>query len=255
MTHAYLTGARRPRVLAHRGLVTGQMAADGLVENSVAAIAAAHAVGAEYVESDCRLTSDGAVVLFHDDTLERVTGDPRRVSEVTLHELAELMAPRGGLALLEDVLRDFPDTRFNIDVKTDDAAAPAGRIVSEHAERVLLTSFSDERRRIALQSAAPARPATSAGSSIIRRLVLSTAVGARRRAGRLLDGIDALQIPERQNGVRVLTPRLLRWAHEHGVEIHVWTVDDVPRMRRLLARGVDGIVTNRADAALVETPA
>ena len=255
MTHPFLTGTRRPRVLAHRGLVTTEMAADGIAENSIAAFAAAQAAGAEYVESDCRMTADGVVVLFHDDSLERVTGDKRAVSDVTLHELADLMASRGGLPVLRDVLRDFPETRFNIDVKDDAAAVAAGAIVAEHAERVLLTSFSDDRRRIALDAAAPARPATSAGSSLITRLVLASAAGARGRASRLLDGIDALQIPERQKGVRVLRTRLVRWAHEQGVEVHVWTIDDPARMRAVLDRGVDGIVTNRSDLALAELSA
>ena len=46
------------------------------------------------------------------------------------------------------------------------------------------------------------------------------------------------------------TPRLIAAAHSHGVEIHVWTVNDVERMRELIAMGVDGIVTDRADLAI-----
>ncbi|WP_456285190.1 glycerophosphodiester phosphodiesterase family protein [Microbacterium sp. JZ101] len=250
MTHPYLAGTRHPRVLAHRGLVTADMAADGIVENSVAAIAAAQAAGVEYVESDCHVTADGVVVLFHDDTLERVTGDPRAIADVTLRELDEIMAPRGGLAQLADVLRDFPSTRFNIDVKAAAAAEGAGRIAAEHADRVLLTSFDEARRVAAMAAAFPARPATSASSAIIARLVLAAALGARRRARRLLAGVDALQIPERRGIVPVLTRRLVRWAHEEGVEVHIWTVDDPARMRTLVRRGVDGIVTDRADLAL-----
>ena len=67
---------------------------------------------------------------------------------------------------------------------------------------------------------------------------------------RLLRGIDALQIPERQGRLTVLTPRLIRAAHEAGVEVHVWTVNDEQDMRRLVGMGVDGIVTDRADRAL-----
>lgn len=249
MTHPYLAGARHPRVLAHRGLVTADMAADGIVDNTVAAIAAAHAAGVEYVETDCHLTADGVVVLFHDATLERVTGDPRAVADVTVRELEELLAGRGGLAVLRDVVRDFPKTRFNVDVKAAGAADPAGRILADHADRVLLTSFSAERRAAALAAAAPARPATSADAALIRQLVVAARLGARGRARRLLSTIDALQIPERRNGVPILTRRLVRWAHEAGVEVHVWGVDDIPRMQGLVARGVDGIVTDRADVA------
>ncbi|MGO1770121.1 MAG: glycerophosphodiester phosphodiesterase family protein, partial [Microbacterium sp.] len=240
--------ATSPRVLAHRGLVSADDAE--AVPNTFAAFATAHAAGAEYIESDCHLTSDGEIVLFHDATLTSITGDPRRVDEVTAKEMARQLADRGGLVTLAQALEAFPRVRFNIDVKADAAAEPAGRIIAEHAERVLLTSFSDTRRRAALRAAAPARPATSAGRETILRLVVAAALGLRSWTLRLLAEIDAIQIPERQGPIRVLTPRLIRYAHEAETEVHVWTVNDVARMRELVALGVDGIVTDRADAAL-----
>ena len=48
--------------------------------------------------------------------------------------------------------------------------------------------------------------------------------------------------------MRIVTPRLIAAAHRHGVEVHVWTVNDPADMRRLVAMGVDGIVTDRADS-------
>lgn len=254
MTHPWFAGSA-PRVLAHRGLVTPDAAAHGVAENSFAAVAAAHAAGAEYIESDCHLTRDGTVVLFHDADLSRVTGDPRTLAEVDLRELEALMAERGGLITLAQALDAFPTVRFNLDVKADAAAAPLGRLVAPHAERVLVTSFSDSRRRRALAAAASTgpgiRPATSAGSATIARLLAALAARSTRAAGRVLDTVDALQVPERQARLRIVTPRLIDTAHRFGVEVHVWTVNDPPDMRRLLAMGVDGLVTDRSDAALV----
>lgn len=254
MTHPWFDGARTPRVLAHRGLVTESDAAHGIQENSFAAVAAAHSAGAEYVESDCHLTSDGVVVLFHDDDLSRVTGDPRPVAAVSSRELAELMASRGGLLTLAQALDAFPTVRFNLDVKAAGAAVPVGRAIASHGARVLLTSFSDDRRRAALDAAQAARrgirPATSAGSSTIARVLAGLAVRSGALVRRALEGVDALQIPERNGRLRILTPRLIAAAHRHGVEVHVWTVNDVDDMRRLVDAGVDGIVTDRADAAL-----
>ena len=71
-----------------------------------------------------------------------------------------------------------------------------------------------------------------------------------RLLARALAGVDALQVPERQGRLRVVTPRLIAAAHRHGVEVHVWTVNDPEEMRRLVEMGVDGIVTDRADVAL-----
>lgn len=254
MSHPWFEGAETPRVLAHRGLVDTDAAALGVAENSFAAVAAAHAVGATYVESDCHVTSDGTVVLFHDPDLSRVTGDPRNLAEVTARQLEELMSDRGGLITLPQALESFPTVRFNLDVKADAAAEPVGRIVAAHAERVLLTSFSDARRLTALSAADQAgsgiRPATSAGSATIARLMAALAVRSDRLVRRALAGIDALQIPERRGRWPIATPRLIDAAHRHGVEVHVWTINDPADMMRLIERGVDGVVTDRADVAM-----
>lgn len=250
--HPWFGATRTPRVLAHRGLVTTDAAAAGVAENSFAAVAAAHAVGAVYVESDCHLTADGVVVLFHDDDLSRVTGDPRSIAEVTSRELDALMAPLGGLITLDQALAAFPTLRFNLDVKAAAAAVGVGRSVARAADRVLVTSFSDDRRRAALAAAAAAggRPATSAGMGTIARLLAAVALRSDRLIARTLAGIDALQVPERHGRLRVVTPRMIDAAHRHGVEVHVWTVNDPVDMRRLVALGVDGIVTDRADVAV-----
>ncbi|MFT4051796.1 MAG: glycerophosphodiester phosphodiesterase family protein [Microbacterium sp.] len=250
MTHPWFQGHAAPRVLAHRGFVPP--ASDGIVENSFAAFAAAHAAGLTYVESDCHLTSDGVVVLFHDEDLSRITGDPRRVAAVRSAELAQIMSDRGGLVTAAEALEAFPTLRFNLDVKAPDAALPLGRLVAAHADRVLLTSFSDRRRHLALESArmAGGQPATSAGQATVARVVAAVATGSRALVRRALRTVDALQVPERLGAVPVVGPRLLAAAHDAGVEVHVWTVNAPADMDRLLRLGVDGLVTDRADLAL-----
>lgn len=259
MPHPYFEGLPKPRVLAHRGLVTPGLEAAGAAENSLASVIAAIDAGADYVESDCHLTRDGKVVLFHDSDLRRVTGDPRSLAAVDSHELAELMADRGGLLTLAEALERFAGTRFNLDIKAGAAAVPAGELIAPHTSRVLLTSFSDRHRLRALRavlnvpgrgSAQPRLPATSAGRSTLVRLLAALAVRSSRYSRRALENIDALQIPERYGRLRVLSPRLIETAHRLGVEVHVWTVNDPERMRYLVALGVDGIVTDRADIAL-----
>lgn len=250
MTHPYLRHPARPRVLAHRGLVTPEAAAHGVVDNSFAAIAAAHAAGATYVESDCRVTADDVVVLCHDESLERIAGDRRPVADVSLRELETLLAGHGGVATLEQVLEAFPGVHFNLDVKVAAATIPVAHLAARFPDRILITSFSDARRRAALDAASPALPATSPGSRTIALLLLAVTFRLGRLTARLLHDIDALQIPERQGSFPVLSRRLIDAAHRNGVEVHVWTVNDTARMAELVESGVDGIVTDRADAAL-----
>lgn len=255
MTHPWFSPPA-PRVLAHRGLVTLAAAADGVAENSFLAVAAAHAEGIAYVESDCHLTADGVVVLWHDADLQRVTGVARPVADCTVAELERLMAERGGLITLAQALDTFPTLRFNLDVKADAAAVPTGRLVAKHADRVLLTSFSDERRHAALAAAYTrgGHPATSGGTATVARAVAAAAARSRPLVTRALHGVHALQVPERRNGIRIVTRHFVSACHDAGVEVHVWTVNQTPDMERLLGLdgagpGVDGLITDRAEAA------
>lgn len=247
--HPWFSASARPRVLAHRGLVP--IGSEGVVENTAAAFAAAHAAGIAYVESDCHLTVDGRVVLFHDDDLSRVANDPRPVAAVTLAELERIMGDRGGLLTLSEALDAFPTLRFNLDVKAPDAAAHVGRDVARHSDRVLLTSFSDRRRRAALAAARAAggEPATSAGTATIARLLGAVASRSPQLVRRALAGIDAVQVPERRGRLRIVTTRLVDAVQRAGAEVHVWTVNSPDDMTRLLDLGVDGLVTDRADLA------
>ncbi|WP_295010721.1 glycerophosphodiester phosphodiesterase family protein [uncultured Microbacterium sp.] len=258
MTHPYFEGAPFPRVLAHRGLLTGSGEDAVVFDNSAAALAAADAAGVVYLETDVRATADGDPVLFHDETLERLLGDPRPVAQVATAELQELFAAHGGLLTLTEALDLFPRLRFNVDVKASSAAAAIGVAVAPHGHRVLLTSFRDANRRTALDAAAgagaPVLPASSGGQRAIALLRLASALRLGAWARRILSGLDAVQIPERFGFVRVFTPALVRAAHASGVEVHVWTIDDPAQMRRLVAQGADGIVTDRADLALATLP-
>lgn len=256
MTHPFFVEGRKPRVFGHRGFISSEHEAAGIVENSREAIAAAFTAGAEIVESDCQLTSDGRVVLFHDPTLTRVLGDTRRTATVSHAELAELMAPHGGLITLDEALTEFPEGKFNIDMKAAAVAEPGGAVIGALApQRVLISSFSDSYRLRAVAAATAAgggtvRPATGAGQRGIVQVLAAVTTRSRALIDRAFAGIDAVQVPEYQGPVRVLTGALLREAHTRGVEVHVWTVNDPGKMRELLAFGVDGIITDRADLAV-----
>lgn len=253
MAHPYLVGATQPKIFAHRGFVPRE-ARGQIVENTRAAFRAAVAAGAEYVETDVHLTRDGVVVCFHDEDLTRVAGDPRTIASLTRAELAAVMTDKGGLVTLEDALAEFPNTRFNIDVKAAAAAEQTGWIVAGAADRVLLTSFSDRARTRALAAARGrgARPATSPGKRGIMALLGALATRSPWVIDRALAGVDALQIPVKSGPVRVLTERLVFHAHRNGVEVHVWTVNNPLDMRVLMKFGVDGVVTDRTDLAVAE---
>jgi glycerophosphoryl diester phosphodiesterase len=229
-------------VIAHRGLA---LDAD---ENTLAAFEAALAAGADILETDVHASADGDAVICHDDDLSRIAGVRQRVGTLTVPELSSLRLARGGrLATLRDALEAFPSTRFNIDVKDDAAVVPTVRAIrdADAAERVLVTSFAQRRRRRALRSLR--RAATSASTCGSAFAVLGAVLRIDVLVRSALWDVDAVQVPVRHLGLTVVSPALVRAVHRAGREVHVWTVNDPGEMARLLRLGVDGIITDRCD--------
>lgn len=232
-----------PIALAHRGFSAAAP------ENSMAAFAAAVDLGFRHVETDVHATSDGVVVAFHDETLDRVTDGSGRVTELPWSVVRDARIDgTEPVPTLEELLGTWPDLHVNIDLKSDGAVAPTVEVVertSSH-DRVLLTSFSDARRRRALGLLS--RPvATSGGTRVTAAFLGAAAAGSGLAVRRVLRGVDCLQVPERHGAVRVVTRRTVQAAHAAGVQVHVWTINDAADMHRLLDLGVDGLVSDRAD--------
>ncbi|WBB50748.1 glycerophosphodiester phosphodiesterase [Verrucosispora sp. WMMA2044] len=234
--HPYLD-APAPLAFAHRG-----GAADG-DENTVAAFARAVELGYRYVETDVHGTADGVAVVFHDDTLERVTGQRGRVGAMRWADLASVRV--GGSAVvprLDEVLDAWPQVRFNIDVKSDAGVTPTVTTVDRAGaiDRVLLASFSDA-RLTRLRALTGGRVATSLGVRGVARLRWASWTG---RPLRLPPSVVAAQVPVRYGRVPVVDRRFLRTAHRLGLQVHVWTIDEPAEMHELLDLGVDGIMTD-----------
>jgi len=232
--------------MAHRGF-----SLDGL-ENSMAAFAAAVDLGLTYLETDVHATSDGVLLAFHDDRLDRVTDGHGLLAEQTWSQLRG--ARIGGvepIPLLEDILGTWPDVRVNIDVKASPAVQPLIRTIrrTRSVDRVCVASFSG-RRRAAVRRALGPRLATSAGPARIATWRIGGSLPG--PPGRLLTSIGlrgtaALQVPPRAGRLEVVTPRSLLSAHTASAQVHVWTVNETVEMHRLLDLGVDGLITDRAD--------
>jgi glycerophosphoryl diester phosphodiesterase len=251
--------ARTPIAFAHRG--------GGALwpENTLVAFRAAIELGFRYIETDVHLTKDGEIVVFHDHRLERTTNGTGFVRDHTLAELQRLDAahrftrdgksfPWRGKQVLIPTLREAlaldPGVRFNIELKERGSGLPAAfwKLIEREAatDRVLVAAFDDALVR-ELRKLSRGRVATSAG----QREVVAFWLAVRAGMSSLLPvGYDALQVPVRQGGLTVVDARFLRAARAKGVAVHVWTVDDRSEMRRLIALGVDGIMTDRPDLLL-----
>ena len=227
-----------PLAIAHRG---GSL--DG-IENTLASFAAAVALGYRYVETDVRLTADGVLVAFHDARLARVLGGPGHLRELTWAQLeGQRVGGREPVPRLDEVLKTWPDVRFVIDPKCDDAVDPLIDVLRAHdaVDRVCVGSFSDERLR-RMRAAFGSALCTSMGPGELLRLRLAAwgllPVSAVPTTAR------CVQMPLRYGPVQVTEPRCIGLAHDLGLQVQVWTINRRETMERVLDLGVDGIITD-----------
>lgn len=229
--------------------------------------------GARAIELDVHATADGELVVCHDATVDRTTAQSGTIAAHTLAELQAMdfaywwipgadVTPgrpeadyplRGrapgdaafGIATLRQVLERFPSVVLNLDIKqTAPLVAPyeeaLARLLAEYGrtDDVIVASFLDPATD-AFRRYAPAVP-TSAGT-------VATAEAWRAvQAGQAMPDLPAVafQVPERQGDLVVVDQRFVAAAHEAGKAVHVWTVNDVESMERLLDLGVDGIISD-----------
>jgi glycerophosphoryl diester phosphodiesterase len=254
MAHPFFDVAT-PIAIGHRGC------AGEAPENTLASFRRGIADGAAILETDAHLSADGVPVLIHDGAVERVTDGHGRVSELDLAALQRLDAgyrfsPDGGrshpqrgsglrIPTLREALEALPGVRFNIELKDDrpglvervvEAVAEAGR-----AALTLLTAADDA--LMARLREHVAREGVDVALGACTHEVAAFALAA-ARGETPPDGPMALQIPPEFAGRPLVTPALLECAHRHGVQVHVWTVNDPGEIAALLDLGVDGIVSD-----------
>lgn len=232
-------------MLAHRGL------AIEAPENTLLAFAKALAAGATHVETDVHVSADGVAMISHDPDLKRLVGRRATVGHLTAAELRRIDLGFGqSYCSLAEALDGFPDVRFNIDIKIGGAVRPTVEAIraAGAASRVLIGSFSPERRTAAV------RMLPGVATSISARGAVAAVAAARTRSqqalNRILRDVQAVQLPVTVLRMPAFTPRTIAAFHAADVEVHAWTINDPVVMDRLLALGVDGLVSDRSDLAV-----
>lgn len=234
------------RLLAHRGLSQHR---DDIDENSLNAFEEALNFGATHLESDVHSTKDGVAVLFHDQNLKRVAGIDKALADIEFEQLQKISLRHGSyVPTLEQALIQFPDAKFNLDIKSAAAALPAAKVINDtnSHNRVLVSSFSHKRRDMTL-AALTAEVATSAAVSNFLSIFASSKIGLLPLAKSISAKLDAVQIPVSEGPLRFATPGFIRFLTRLELEVHFWTINDPEQMVRLVDMGATGIVTDRID--------
>lgn len=224
-------------VIAHRG------ASGHAPENTLSAFRKAIEMGADMYELDVRLAGDGEMIVMHDDKVDRTTNGKGKLSEFTLDELKKLdagswygpeFAGERIPTLREALEAARGKIKVNIEVKESGFEERIAALVDEMkmTEDVLITAFDH--------------------GVIVKLKKLNPSL----RTGALVGDITPDEMGERISplGCDTLNPRytavtksLVRKAHENGLKVYPYTVNDTVSMQMIIKTGVDGIITNYPD--------
>jgi glycerophosphoryl diester phosphodiesterase len=219
--------------IAHRG------ASAEFPENTLIAFAAAITAGADMCELDVQRSADGALIVMHDDSVERTTDGKGKVAALKLETIKRLdagtwFASRFAgerVPLLSEVFElAHGHCALNIELKAPEVAAQVCDLIGEwHTEQSTLISSFDWHELAQVRRIAPE---------------LRIGLLASRGPSRLLEAAVKMKAAAINPSFELITAEYCDRAHRNGLAIYTWTVDDPAQMRRLIIAGADGIMTN-----------
>lgn len=217
------------------------------------------------VETDARLTADGTVAFLHDSTLDRTTSCTGAVATTGDSRIAECDA---GYWFMGPDHQDFPYRGQGLTVPSfDDLAAILQPIHWRVAANIeikdlaeygidetdrLVTSLVSLMQELELTDRITVSSFSSGAIDVVKAIDASvmTALLCRPAAevpvqlATVLDGGHFALHLHHSSLAGKPAPELVRWIHDAGVDVNVWTVNDPDRWRSLIAAGVDGIITD-----------
>ena len=222
-------------VFAHRG------ASEYAPENTMSSFFLGLKLGANGIETDVRKTKDGVLVLFHDDTLERVIGKEGGVGDYTYSELLEMRVRNDKtgtediVVSLEDFLKYFGyrDLTFAIELKEKGTEEAVLAMLEKYGmrEKTVITSFEFE----CIQKVKELDPTWRVGYLVSdfneERIEKMKAIGGEQFC------------PQAKN---VTADKVALW-HEMGYNVRAWGVTNVKVMKQAYDGGVDGMTVNFPD--------
>ena len=228
-------------VMAHRG---GSLEAP---ENTLESFKYALEIGSDIIETDIQLSSDGIPYIFHDDDLKRIPGMEKNFNELLASEIDELnIFDDCKIPTLEETLKQFPNTKFQIDFKTDEVVDPAIEIINKfpHIKKNLcIASFSSQRLQ-KIKSKLSDVTYSMGPHEVLKLLLKSFGIYRGEISG------DCLQIPIYRYGIKIVTRRFVDFCKRENIKISVWTINSIEEMDYLIDLDVDGIITDKPKALI-----
>lgn len=251
----------KPLNIAHRG---GCALAP---EETLEAFAKADQVGADMFEYDVHITKDGHLIASHDPTVDRITNGTGYINQLTLEEIKSFDAgikfqdldgnypyQNQGvqLATVEEIFLLFPHKRAVVELKdTNDPALYEAliqemwRLIKQYnmEDKVVIGSF-DHAINQRFKEVSEGRVAIGAGeseaSSYIKKMLLHL-------NGLATTDSHSFQLPIEQSGIDLTQKNIIEGSRRKGIGVYYWTINDEATMRELIAKGVDGIMSDNPE--------
>ncbi|WP_245604780.1 glycerophosphodiester phosphodiesterase [Paucisalibacillus globulus] len=253
----------RPLVIAHGG------GNDLAPSNTLAAFTNAHELGVDMLEFDIHMTKDDYLVSIHDPTVDRTTDGQGRVNDMTLEEVQALDAGanfqdvngeysyRGKgvyIPTVDEIFSTINDSDMLYTIEIKDSNDPdlyqemsvlLWKLIQEYGleENVLIAAFDQSIIDMVLE-ASDGEALVSGGRDEITKFVVFHKLFLN---GLYQQDVHALQIPTEDSNINLMDKKLIRGAHNRGMDVHYWTINDPETMQELIDLGVDGIMTDRPD--------
>jgi glycerophosphoryl diester phosphodiesterase len=215
--------------------VVGHRGAMGLEpENTLRSFLRAEQEGVDEIELDLWLSKDGQLVILHDGNVERTTNGTGDVAGMTLAEIKQLDAGLGEAVPTFDEVLDVVTLPIQAEIKTMDAARAAIATIRDRGllDRVTVTSFQADVLSVAKDYLPEVRTGLIYSGAPAESVEAATSLGA------------SIVCP----GIGKLGPELVERAHQAGLGVFTWPVNDVDVLAKARELGVDGITTDYPDA-------
>lgn len=219
----------KPLIIAHRG------ASAYYPENTIKSFSEAVEMGVDMIELDVRVTKDDAIVVIHDDKVDRLTKGSGEVEDFTLEELRQFKVyGEEQVPTLNEVVEMFSDkVKMNIELKVPEAMPPVYKLIKDRGlrERVIIQSFHTE----VIKEVEKLDPAMKTGilTWYFRDSHLRTA--------------KKYSVEFINPHYRFLSKKSVGAIKAAGFKVLTWTVNTEKAISKVYDTGVDGIISNKPD--------
>lgn len=244
---------KKPLIMAHRGT-------KNFPENSKEAFKEAVSMNVDVIETDVHITRDEEIVIFHDETVDRITNGKGKISNLNLEELKLLdigyffkdekgnYSFRGKnfhILTLDELFTTFPDTQVNLDIKTPDKRAIelVGNKIRQYGRETNIIVGSFHQEIIDLLRDKYPTVYTAAGPNDVKKFILRHSIKLNWTMRNFK--YQCFQIPVFHGNRRIITKKFVNWAHKKELAVHAWTINDETTMRELIELKIDGIFTDK----------